>query len=171
MNCRTFFSPDMTCYVLFTESALRHMYGYAQRRWTQTEAGGEIYSATPYSSRLLVDTVAGPHPKDRRTRHSYNPDVKATTKARNDEFARNRHAIGLWHTHPERSPYPSGQDRKTTEDYLRAFGNERKRYLSIIIGNRGEVPEMTIWSTEKCGNWQCWTEFHGQSAKLRGCPL
>lgn len=171
MNCRTFFSPDMTRYVLFTESALRHMYGHAQRKWTQTEAGGEIYSPTPYSSRLLVDTVAGPHPKDHRSRHSYNPDVKTTTKARNGEFARDRHAIGLWHTHPEPRPSPSGQDRKTTEEYLRAFSNDRERYLSVIIGNRGEVPEMTVWSAEKCGSWQCWTEFHGQLAELLGCPL
>jgi integrative and conjugative element protein (TIGR02256 family) len=166
MNCRTFFSPGMTRYVLFTESALKHMYGQAQRKWNQTEAGGEIYSPTPYSSSLVVDTVAGPHPKDSRTRHSYNPDVKATTKARNDEFARDRHAVGLWHTHPERSPHPSGQDRKTTEDFLQGFGNERERYLSIIIGNRGEVPEMTVWSAEKDGLWQCWTEFHGQPTEL-----
>ncbi|MNK19449.1 hypothetical protein D3C87_376700 [compost metagenome] len=164
MTCRTFFSPDRTRYVLFTEKALRHMYSYAQRKWYQTEAGGEIYSPTPYSSSLLVDAVVGPHPKDRRSRHSYNPDVRAATKARNVEYGRERHAIGLWHTHPEQRPSPSGQDRKTTEEYLRAFSNDRERYLSVIIGNHGEVPEMTVWSAEKCGSWLCWTEFRGQPA-------
>jgi proteasome lid subunit RPN8/RPN11 len=159
MSCRTFFSPDRSRYVLFTESVLRHMYGYAQRRWRQSEAGGEIYSPAPYASSLLVDTVTGPHPKDQRSRHSYNPDVEATTRARNTEHARGRHAIGLWHTHPEFLPTPSGRDRETTEDYLRAFGGDRERYLTVIIGNRGETPEMTVWSAEARGNWVCWTEF------------
>lgn len=170
MNCRTFFSPDKTSYVLFTESVLRYMYGHAQRKWYQIEAGGEIYSPTPYSSRLLVDAVVGPHPKDRRSRYGYNPDVNAVTKARNVQYERERHAIGLWHTHPEPRPNPSGQDKKTTEEYLHAFGNDRERYLSVIIGNRGEVPEMAVWSAEKCGSWQCWTEFHGQLAVLPGSP-
>lgn len=166
MTCRTFFSPDRARYVLFTESVLRHMYGYAQRAWNQTEAGGEIYSPTPYSSSLLVDAVAGPYPKDRRSRHSYNPDVKAATRARNVEYERGRHAIGLWHTHPEPQPSPSSLDRTTTEDYLRAFGKDRERYLTVIIGNRGEAPAMTVWSAEKYGSWQRWTEFRGQPAEL-----
>ncbi|MBP4049368.1 Mov34/MPN/PAD-1 family protein [Chromobacterium violaceum] len=166
MSCRTFFSPDRVRYVLFTESVLRHMYDYAQRARNQTEAGGEIYSPTPYSSSLLVDVVTGPHPEDRRSRHSYNPNVEAATRARNTEYEHGRHAIGLWHTHPEPRPSPSGQDRKTTEDYLRAFGKDRERYLIVIIGNCGETPAMTVWSADKCGNWQCWAEFRGQLAEL-----
>ena len=168
MSCRTFFSPDKARYVLFTESVLRHMYSHAQRRWNQTEAGGEIYSPTPCSSSLLVDTVTGPHPKDRRARHSYNPDVASATHARDAEYGRGRHAIGLWHTHPEPQPSPSGRDRTTTVDYLDAFGDDRERYLTVIIGNSGETPAMTVWSAEKCGGWQCWVEFGGQ---LTDMPL
>lgn len=155
----------MSVYILLTESTLKYMYEFAQRKLTQTEAGGEIYSTTPYSPRLVIDGVTGPHRKDRRTRNSYNPDVKATTKARHNEFARGRHAVGLWHTHPEPIPFPSGQDRKTTEQYLKAFGDERGRYLSIIIGNHGEVPEMTVWSMEKSGTWLHWAEFNGKTVE------
>ncbi|WP_374703326.1 Mov34/MPN/PAD-1 family protein [Cupriavidus pauculus] len=142
------------------------MYSYAQRGWRQTEAGGEIYSPTPYSSSLLVDAITGPHTEDRRSRHSYNPDVEAATRARNTEFQRGRHAVGLWHTHPESRPTPSGRDRTTTEDYLGAFCEQRERYLSVIIGNRGETPAMTVWSAEKGGNWQCWDESRGQPVQL-----
>jgi integrative and conjugative element protein (TIGR02256 family) len=166
MNCRTFFSPDMSNYILVTESALKYMYTFVQRNWRQTEAGGEIYSTTPCSPGLVIDTVTGPHPQDRRTRHSCNPDVEATTKARYEEFARDRHAVGLWHTHPEPAPSPSGQDRKTTEEYLKSFGNERDRYLSIIIGNCGKVPKMSVWSMEKSGKWLQWAEFHGETLEL-----
>ncbi|WP_373868091.1 Mov34/MPN/PAD-1 family protein [Oxalicibacterium faecigallinarum] len=152
----------MTMYVLFTESALCYMYTHAQRRWMQKEAGGELYSSTPHSLRIVVDAVAGPHQEDYRTRHSYNPNLKSTDNARLEMYARGRHAIGLWHTHPERSPRPSGQDKKTTEEYLRAFGNDRDRYLSIIIGNRGDLLEIAVWSAEKNGDWLSWNEFHGQ---------
>ncbi|WP_186057833.1 Mov34/MPN/PAD-1 family protein [Burkholderia gladioli] len=163
MSCRTFFSPDKARYVLFSESVLQHMYSYAQRRWNQTEAGGEIYAPDPYSSSLLVDAVTGPNPRDRRGRYSYNPDVTSTTQARNVQYERGRHVIGLWHTHPERQPSPSGRDKATTADYLRAFGDDRERYLTVIVGNHGEAPAITVWSAEKGGGWQRWVEFCRQS--------
>ncbi|MBU9322997.1 Mov34/MPN/PAD-1 family protein [Burkholderia gladioli] len=166
MSCRTFFSPDKARYVLFTESVLQHMYGYAQRDRHQTEAGGELFSPSPYSSGLLVDAIAGPHSGDRRSRNACNPDVRATTQARNSQYERGRHAIGLWHTHPEPRPSPSGRDRATTEDYLQGFGEDRERYLTVIIGNRSETPAMTVWSAEKCGSWQCWVEFRGQPTEM-----
>lgn len=166
VKCRTFFSPDMSRYVLFTESVLSHMYAHAQRRIFQTEAGGEIYSPTPYYSSLVVDDVAGPHPQDRRSRCSFNPDIEATTQARHAKYEQGRHAVGLWHTHPERQPTPSGTDKSTTEDYLRAFKSDRERYLTVIVGNRGAVPAMAVWSAEKCGKWLHWDEPHYQLVEL-----
>jgi len=163
MSCRTFFSPDRTSYVLFTDSVLRHMYSHAQRQWYQKEAGGEIYSPAPYSSSLVVNAASGPHPKDRRSRHSYNPDVTSMTRARNAEYENGCHAIGLWHTHPEPRPTPSGRDRATTEHYLAAFGDDRERYFTVIIGNHGDTLEMSVWCAEKNGDWQCWIESRRHS--------
>jgi hypothetical protein len=57
-------------------------------------------------------------------------------------------------------------DRRTTEDYLRAFTSDRERYLTVIIGNRGAVPAMTVWSAEKCGKWIRWGERHNQLVEL-----
>lgn len=158
VKCRTFFAPDMSLYVLFTENVLKHMYKHAQRGLFKTEAGGEIYSSTPYYSSLVVDDVAGPHPRDRRSRYSFNPDVEATTQARSAKYEQGRHAVGLWHTHPEKCPTPSGTDKSTTEHYLRAFNGERSRYLTVIVGNQGNVPAMTVWSAENGGAWLCWVE-------------
>ena len=59
MRCRIFFSPDRARYVLIAESVLQHMYRYAQRSRHQTEAGGELFSPSPYSAGLLVDAIAG----------------------------------------------------------------------------------------------------------------
>jgi len=146
MSNRVFFYPDFRRYVLFTADALDHMYAHAQRRWLQKEAGGEIYTLDSNAHGIIITTATGPNPGDRRGRHSFNPDVKATTRHREQQYAQGRHAVGLWHTHPETFPSPSGLDRQTTEDYLKAFQDQRKCYLMAILGNQGKTPNIAVWS-------------------------
>jgi len=152
---RIFFYPDFRRYVLFTEDALNHMYAHVQRRCWHKEAGGEIYTVALDNCALIITTATGPNPGDRRGRHSFNPDITATTRHREVQFAHDQHAVGLWHTHPEAQPSPSGQDKKTTEEYLEAFRDDRDRYLMVILGNRGEFPNMAVWSVELSakGRW------------------
>jgi integrative and conjugative element protein (TIGR02256 family) len=152
---RIFFYPDSTRYVLFTEQALVHMYAQAQRRPWQKEAGGEFFSAEPDAAGLVITSAIGPNPRDRRSRHAWNPDTSAADLGRQAEFALGRHAVGLWHTHPEPSPSPSSLDRQTTQEYLEAFQGGRSRYLMVIIGNRGSPPAMGVWvaTSEGHGGW------------------
>lgn len=146
MSNRLFFYPDFRRYVLFTADTLDHMYAHAQRRLWQKEAGGESYTIDPDAHGLIITAVTGPNPGDRRGRHCFNPDIEATTRDRERQFAQGRHAVGLWHTHPEAWPSPSGQDRRTAEEYLNAFGGDRNLYLIVILGNRGDPPNMAVWS-------------------------
>ena len=152
---RIFFYPDSTRYILLTESALVHMYGHAQRWPWQKEAGGEIFSAAPDAAGLIVSSATGPSPGDRRSRHAWNPNIASSDKNRQTEFAAGRHAVGLWHTHPQQSPSPSSLDHSTTLEYLDAFRGERSRYLMIIIGNHGTPPSMGVWvaSPEQRDGW------------------
>lgn len=143
---RIFFYPDDGRYVLFTEQALSHMYVHAQRKFWQKEAGGEIFSSEPDSCGLIISSARGPNPTDYRSRCAWNPDVRASDRNRRSEFAHNRHAVGLWHTHPERCPSPSSRDRQTTKEYLDSFQGDRSRYLIVIIGNRGSNPGMSVWA-------------------------
>lgn len=149
MNNRLFFYPDYRRYVLFTANALEHMYGQVQRRIWQKEAGGEIYAFDPDAHGLIVSAATGPNKGDRRTRSSYNPDVNAAMRERERLFALDQHAVGLWHTHPEPFPSPSGPDKRTTEEYLRAFQGDRDRYLMVILGDRGNPVNMTVWATSQ----------------------
>lgn len=153
---RIFFYANSTHYVLFTEQALEHMYAHAQRWPWQREAGGEIFSTAPDASGLIIASAAGPNAGDRRSRHSWNPDTVAADLVRHNEFAQGRHAVGLWHTHPEVSPTPSGLDRETTREYLESFKGQRSRYLMVIIGNRGKTPAMAVWAItgEAGGRWE-----------------
>lgn len=143
---RIFFYPDNTRYVLFTDQALRHMYDHAQRRMWQTEAGGEIFSSEPDSNGMVISTATGPNPSDYRRRCAWNPDTQASDRNRQIEFTHNRHVVGLWHTHPERSPSPSGRDQKTTWEYLDSFQGDRSRYLMVIVGNHGRIPSIAVWA-------------------------
>lgn len=142
---RIFFYPDNTRYILFTEQALSHMYAHAQKRLWQTEAGGEIFSSEPDSNGLVIRIATGPNPTDCRGRYAWNPDRRASDRNRQVEFVNNRHAVGLWHTHPECFPSPSVRDQETTWEYLTSFYGDRSRYLMVIIGNRGKPPEIAVW--------------------------
>lgn len=144
MNNRLFFFPGHSRYVLFTAAALEHMYRHAQRRIWHKEAGGEIYAIDPDANGLIVTSALGPNRGDRRTRCSFNPDIEAAKRDRERQFAVGLHAVGLWHTHPEPHPSPSGQDRQTTEEYLSAFQGDRERYLMVIVGNFGNPPNMKV---------------------------
>lgn len=160
---RIFFYPDSRRYVLFTASALEHMYSHVQRRPWQREAGGEIFSVEPDATGLIVTAATGPNTEDRRSRYRWNPDTAAADRDRQIEYALGRHAVGLWHTHPEASPSPSSQDRETTGEYLEAFLGQRSRYLMVIVGNKGKPPAMTVWSCASTTGvrWQVLTEMSG----------
>lgn len=152
---RIFFYPDSKRYVLFNEPVLEYMYAHAQHRLWQHEAGGEVFSTAPDASGLIITSAAGPNAGDRRSRHSWNPDTTAADLVRHNEFTQGRHAVGLWHTHPEMSPTPSSLDRETTREYLKSFLGQRSRYLMVIIGNRGKTPSMAVWAftCEAGGRW------------------
>lgn len=125
------------------------MYRHVQRRLWQREAGGEIYAIDPDAHGLVVTAATGPNKGDRRTRSSYNPDVNAAMRERERLFALGQHAVGLWHSHPEPFPMPSSPDKRTTEEYLRAFQGDRDRYLMVILGDRGNPVKMTVCVTSQ----------------------
>ncbi|WP_228273758.1 Mov34/MPN/PAD-1 family protein [Rhodocyclus tenuis] len=162
MNNRLFFFPGHGRYVLFTAAALEHMYRHAQRRIWHKEAGGEIYAIDPDANGLFVTAAVGPNKGDRRTRCSFNPDIEAAKRDRERQFAVGLHAVGLWHTHPEAHPCPSGRDRQTTEEYLSAFQGDRAHYLMAIVGNCDSPPRIKVWATSQ-GIRTTWVELIEES--------
>lgn len=159
MNNRLFFYPDLRRYVFFSAEVLDYMYAHIQRKSNQTEAGGEIFTEDPDTHGLIIITATGPNSGDRRERYSFNPDIKAATHDRNHQFAQGRHSVGLWHTHPEEFPFPSGLDRQTTEKYLESFRDDRERYLMVILGNRGDPANMVVMSAGKSEKNKRWVEL------------
>lgn len=143
---RVFFWPDNRRYVLFTEAALAQMYRHVQRWPWQKEAGGELFAVDPDASGIHITNAAGPSPCDHRARNAYKPDIDTAHRERLRQFDVERYAVGLWHTHPEAVPKPSYLDQQTTTDYLLAFTGDRTHFLMAILGNRGDPPNMQVWS-------------------------
>jgi integrative and conjugative element protein (TIGR02256 family) len=145
MSGRLFCLPGDGGYVSFEESVLVHMYQYAQMRWFHREAGGQLFSPTPQDAAVVITHATGPYLSDIRRRNAFVPDPKQATADRHRHFAEHRHAVGLWHTHPEPDPTPSGQDRTTAQEYLHSFNGAMTGFLLVILGNCGTPLNMAVW--------------------------
>lgn len=145
MNSRSFFLPDKSGYVIFEPTVLGHMYAHVQRRFYQKEAGGQIFSETPHDSAVVVKGISGPNSRDKRQRHGYVPDAAQATADRLLQLQQGRYPVGLWHTHPEAYPEPSGLDQLTTREWLSDFQGSMHGFLLVILGNVEVPPNMTVW--------------------------
>lgn len=145
MNERYFLLPDNRGVVILTEEVLSHMYSFSQTSLWSKEAGGQLFSATPERSTIRISVATGPYKQDKRSRFGFNPDTNKATQDRFIQFEKGLHSVGLWHTHPEKKPHPSNSDRQTTQKYLEAFQGDMQGFLSIIIGNKGNPPDLVVW--------------------------
>lgn len=155
MDSRKFRLPDGAGSVAFPPSVLDHMYQFAQRRFFAREAGGQLFSPNPDHCDVEVSHVTGPNSGDARSRHGVMWHIGQANMDRQMHFACGRHAIGLWHTHPEEHPTPSSQDEKTTRQFLEGFHGVMTGFLLVIIGNKGDIPNMAVWLA-KGGGHQSW---------------
>jgi len=155
MSSRLFYLPDNHGYVLFDGPVLAHMYGHAQTRWFQREAGGQLFSPTPQDTAVIISHATGPYTSDMRRRHAFVPDARQATDDRHRHFLEHRHAVGLWHTHPEANPTPSAQDRATAQDFLSEFDGHMTGFLLVILGNKGQPFNLAVWLAQmnNHSNW------------------
>lgn len=161
MGNRIFFMPDRSGYIVFEQGVLLHMYGHVQRRYWSCEAGGQLFSSSPNDSAVLISAASGPNSRDQRSRHAFRPNAPQATQDRQMQFALGKHAVGLWHTHPEPCPSPSGLDERTTKEWLSDFEGQMTGFLLVIVGNKGEVPAMAVWlaSNSTRSDWIRMPEF------------
>lgn len=142
---RTFQLPGGGGVVVFSSTVLEHMYGFAQRSCFSREAGGQLFSPVVDKPIVEVTHASGPNRGDRRGRHKIDWDIPQADVDRVAHYSEGRHVVGLWHTHPEAVPSPSGQDEKTTRQYLVAMEENMQAFLQVIIGNKGTIPNMGVW--------------------------
>lgn len=152
------FSVTPTQRLIIVRRAVEQMFTFAQRRWWHVEAGGVLLGRHLMDSNdLVVDEVTAPQSTDRRTRFSFFRSHRHEVLARSrwtDELNTMAY-LGLWHTHPEAHPTPSGVDLRDWEQAVAKDTFEGERLFFPIVGTEsirvwtktreGPIKELKLW--------------------------
>jgi integrative and conjugative element protein (TIGR02256 family) len=123
--------------LIIVEHALKQMQAFAQHRWWDREAGGVMMGRHLLDSHdLVVDEVSTPQDTDRRSRFNFFRSRKHEQVARQRWLKEHSTSayLGLWHTHPERDPTPSGVDRNDWQQAVASDTYEGDRLFFPIVG-------------------------------------
>lgn len=147
---RLIFQVTPTQRLIIVDEAVKQQLAHAQRSWWQAEAGGVLLGRHLLDSDdLVVDEVTTPQNQDRRSRFSFFRSKQHGVVARARWAARDSTIayLGLWHTHPEREPTPSGVDRRDWENAVANDVFEGDRLFFPIVGTE----RIRVWSKTRGG--------------------
>ena len=136
--------------LIIVEHALKQMQAFAQRRFWDSEAGGVLLGRHLLDSHdVVVDEVSMPQSSDRRSRFAFFRSSKHEQVARQRWRQENSTSayLGLWHTHPERDPMPSGVDRRDWAQAVSGDTYEGDRLFFPIVGEDC----VRIWTLSRRG--------------------
>jgi integrative and conjugative element protein (TIGR02256 family) len=136
--------------LIIVEHALTQMQAFAQRRWYHREAGGVLMGRHLLDSHdVVVDEVSTPQNTDRRSRCNFFRSHKHEQVARQrwlQEHSTSAY-LGLWHTHPERDPTPSGVDQTDWQQAVAGDTYEGDRLFFPIVGTNS----IRVWTLSRRG--------------------
>lgn len=136
--------------LIVVEHALKQMQAFAQHRCWDSEAGGVLLGRHLLDSHdVVVDEVSTPQNGDRRSRFGF------FRSSKHEQVARQRWMqekstlayLGLWHTHPERDPTPSGVDHCDWKQAIADDTYEGDRLFFPIVGTHC----IRVWTLSRRG--------------------
>lgn len=136
--------------LIIVEQALKQMQAFAQHRCWDSEAGGVLLGRHLLDSRdVVVDQVSTPQSSDRRSRFGFFRSSKHEQVARQRWLEENSTSayLGLWHTHPEADPTPSGVDQRDWQQAVAGDTYEGDRLFFPIVGTHC----IRIWTLSRRG--------------------
>ena len=136
--------------LIIVEHALKQMQGFAQHRWWDGEAGGVMMGRHLLDSHdLVVDEVSTPQDTDRRSRFNFFRSRKHEQVARQRWLKEHSTSayLGLWHTHPECDPTPSGVDWNDWQQAVVGDTYEGDRLFFPIVGTHC----IRVWTLSRHG--------------------
>lgn len=125
--------------ILIGASVIERMSRYRQVGSTDYEAGGVLLGSLR-GPHLEVSGCTEPFSEDKRSRMLFDRRDPRHVIAVRTSMSESRGTIGYigeWHTHPERSPRPSGLDQTNWRSLLSQAGH---RLVFVIIGTSIETP-------------------------------
>ena len=147
---RLIFQVTTSQRLIIDDEAVKQLLAHAQRSWWQAEAGGVLLGRHLLDSEdLVVDEVTTPQKQDRRSRFSFFRSKQHGMVARTRWAARDSTMayLGLWHTHPESDPTPSGVDRQDWAQAVAGDVFEGDRLFFPIVGTK----RIRVWSKTRGG--------------------
>lgn len=136
--------------LIFVDEAVQQMLAFRQRSWWQTEAGGVLLGRHLLDTDdIVVDEVTTPQKSDRRSRFGFFRSKKhgKIAQSRWTEEASTLAYLGLWHTHPERDPTPSGVDRQDWKQAVSTDTFHGDRLFFPIVG----IERIRVWAMTTTG--------------------
>lgn len=136
--------------LIIVEHAIKQMQAFAQHRWEDREAGGVLMGRHLLDSHdVVIDEVSTPQDTDRRGRYNFFRSRKheQVSRQRWRQEQNTSAYLGLWHTHPERDPSPSGVDRNDWQQAIVSDTYEGERLYFPIIGTHC----IRVWTMSRRG--------------------
>lgn len=127
----------------FEPTVLDHFARHRQLRFWHHEAGGQLFARID-GQRIVVSEATAPRPTDRRGRFFFEPDRAGEQAEIDVMFTRGLHYVGDWHTHPERSPTPSGRDHATMSSRVRLSRHRLAGFVFVIVGQLPPPEGLTV---------------------------
>lgn len=139
--------------LIFVPDAVEQMRAFAQLHWWSAEAGGVLLGRHLLDSHdVVVDEVTTPQDSDRRSRFSFfrSRRHEAVALERWQARAGTMAYLGLWHTHPETDPKPSGIDRSDWTQAVSRDGYDGDRLFFPIVGTQC----IRVWTLSRRGSFR-----------------
>lgn len=121
--------------IRFSEQVIAVLSSHAQRRWYQRESVGQLYASDLTGRIILVDAATVLRPK-KSAWTSVTFDIDEVQAQRETLLRERMHCIGLWHTHPEANPSPSGTDVRLAADHAQSAKSVLNGLVFVIVGSR-----------------------------------
>ena len=131
-----------------TEHALKQMTAFRQGTWLKAEAGGVLLGRHLLESPdIIIDEVTVPQKLDLRSRFSFfrSRQHGQVALARWQAERQTLAYLGLWHTHPEADPTPSGVDRNDWEQAVAKDSFDGDRLFFPIVG----IHRIRVWTKSR----------------------
>lgn len=136
--------PGATWSIHITEEVMEFLGSHAQLDSRAPESVGQLYSRDLTAPKIVIER-ATKLPTKVASRIKVQFDTKVAYAERKALFESGLHCLGLWHTHPEPKPSPSGDDKYLARDYALSAKKDVAGVVFAIVGNRSLPDDLKIW--------------------------
>jgi len=136
--------PGATWSMHFTNEVIEFLGSHAQLDSRAPESVGQLYSRDLTAPVIVIERATKLRAKS-ASRVKVKFDPKEAFAERKVLFESGLHCVGLWHTHPEPTPSPSGDDKHLARDYGLSAKNWVTGIVFAIVGNRHLPDGLRVW--------------------------